>query len=333
MGVFVESWANADRWLHLNAAGFETSGGYLMPAVGQQNPLLQFRQNVSMGLVVEMYIFPDDDLQLSLVKPAESIDFANQGSITYFGISYESQYASISKQFVLSWRSAWNDVLQNVLSGTLANQTKYRLLFSVIAGVVRVKVFTELGELVVDITQSGVLTGDMTFLVNPGRVRNGPARPWIGRSTFLWDASQAIVDASMAAGTITLTPVSAPAITDSPSFKEGIYNVWRSPAFGGSGNLSVLPRSSLPTGLSVAFQGNQLVIFGAPAAGTAGSYPLLLDITDGVSVTTIAISLQLVVSSSWTPSPSEVSAAAIALGDWYYEVSGGPMRKEFHDNS
>lgn len=331
MGMFVEAWANADRWLLLSNATFEVAGGHLMPAVAQANPLLQFRQNVTTGLVVEMEIHPDDDFQLSLVKPSTSISFDQQADITYFGILYEKQYESFYNQFVLNWRGAWGDPLLNVASPQLSNQTTYRLLFSAVSDIVRVKVFNTQGVEVASFTQSGVLMGDMTFLVNPGRLQTGVDRPWIGRSTFLWGATPAMVDTCMAAGKITLPGLDVPSFPTQPSFVEGVYSTWSSPSFGGTGTLSVIPQSKLPDGLSISAQGDRLVIFGAPAAGSSGLYPLCLSVSDGVSESMVTVYLNLSVAPSWSDVGCVVTAGMAALGDYYYRLCGGPLRKEFFD--
>jgi hypothetical protein len=74
------------------------------------------------------------------------------------------------------------------------------------------------------------------------------------------------------------------------------------------------------------------VIFGSPAAGSAGAYPLLLEVTDGVNTATVTVLLDLTVASQWVVDPVVIPESSIALGDWYYQIAGGPVRKEFHDN-
>ena len=331
MHLYTEAWADSSRWRLLNGASFMLDDGHLLAV--QDNPLLQFNQNAEMGLVVEMILYPDDDLQLALVKPSASIDFTTQADITYFGIIYERQFGSYYHQFVLNHRSAWDGPLLDVASPALDNLATYRLLFSASEGAVRVKIFDALDALVWDVTQPGVLTGEMTFLVNPGRMQDGaPSSPWIGLTKFMWGATPSQVAAAMDGGAIVVPPLVAPSIVDQPSFQERQYSVWESPSFGGSGSFSVTARSPLPPGLSLVFQGDRLVIFGSPAAGSAGAYPLLLEVTDGVNTAMVTVLLDLTVASQWVVDPGVIPESSVALGDWYYQIAGGPVRKEFHDN-
>lgn len=142
MHLYTEAWADSSRWRLLNGSSFMLDDGHLLAV--QANPLLQFNQNAEMGLVVEMILYPDDDLQLALVKPSASIDFTTQADITYFGIIYERQFDSYYHQFVLNHRSAWGDPLLEVASPALDNLATYRLLFSASEGAVRVKIFDAL---------------------------------------------------------------------------------------------------------------------------------------------------------------------------------------------
>ena len=329
MGTFVETWADSNRWSLLNGVPFDVSGGHLLPAVGAQNPLLRFVQDVSPGIAVEMLLMPDDDLQLSLVKPSSSIDFANQGAITYFGVLYERSFGAYANQFVVNWRDSWDHAIQSVASGLIASMQTYRLLFTLSGGVANVRVYSALDALLFSFTQSDVLLGDMTFLVNPGRAASDLTRPWIGRSTFLWGVSQATIDSILSAGTIVLPSLSIPSMPTQPAFVEGVYSTWSTPSFAGTGVLSVTPQTSLPPGLAIAAQGDSLIVFGAAAVGSAGIYPITLLVTDGVTTQSVTVYLTLTVQPSWMQETNVVTADMLELGDYYYRLAGGPLRKEF----
>ena len=286
-----------------------------------------------MGLVVEMLIQPNDDLQLSLVKPVANISFYDQADITYFGIIYEKQFGDYTKQFVLNYRSEWGPPISSApASPLIPDSIPYRLLFSAYGDTVRVKVFTEAGDLLWSITQTGVLTGDMAFLVNPGRYYSMGLEPWIGRTVFAWGVTEEFIDGVMDAGTITVPASKTPTITAQPVFKEKVYSSWESPAFEGSGAFTYDVRSSLPSGLSLVMQGGRIVIFGTAASGSAGLYPVTVDVTDGLSTTRMTLMLNLQVLSAWNPPVETIPDASMALGDYYYQIAGGPVRKEFHVN-
>ena len=335
MNIYVETWTNANRWRVLNEAVYSVSDGKLHPV--DDNPLLLFNQSASMGLVVEMLLQPNDDLQLSLVKPVDNLTFYNQGDITYFGILYEKEFGDVARQFVLNHRGAWGAPLSQSASSMIPDSVPYRLLFSAYGDTVRVKVFSEGGAVLWSIMQTGVLTGDMAFLVNPGR-RNietsFPAGldPWIGRTTFAWGVTEEFIDDTMDAGAITVPVSKAPTITAQPVFKEKVYSSWESPAFEGSGAFTYDVRSSLPGGLSLVMQGGRIVIFGTAASGSAGLYPVTVDVTDGLSTTRMTLMLNLQVLSAWNPPVETIPDASMALGDYYYQIAGGPVRKEFHVN-
>jgi len=336
LNIYVETWADGARWRSMNGVAYSIADGKLSP-VGN-NPLLLFNQNASMGLVVEMLIQPNDDLQLSLVKPVANIGFYDQADITYFGIVYEKEYGDFARQFVLNHRGAWGVPLSQSASSMIPDSIPYRLLFSAYGDTVRVKVFSEGGAVLWSIMQTGVLTGDMAFLVNPGR-RNietsFPAGldPWIGRTTFAWGVTEEFIDDTMDAGAITVPASKAPTITAQPVFKEKVYSSWQSPPFDGSGAFTFDVRSELPSGLTLVMQGDRIAIFGTAASGSAGLYPIVVDVTDGVSTTRMTVVLDLQVLSAWNPPVETIPDASMALGDYYYQIAGGPVRKEFHVNN
>lgn len=335
MNIYVETWADGARWRSLNGVAYSIANGKLSPV--DENPLLLFNQNASMGLVVEMLLQPNDDLQLSLVKPVANINFDNQGAITYFGILYEKEFGSFAQQFILNYRGAWDAPLSQSASTVIPDSIPYRLLFSAYGDTVRVKVFSEGGAVLWSIMQTGVLTGDMAFLVNPGRLNYETPYPvgldpWIGRTTFAWGVTEEFIDDTMDAGAITVPASKAPTITAQPVFKEKVYSSWESPAFEGSGAFTYDVRSSLPGGLSLVMQGGRIVIFGTAASGSAGLYPVTVDVTDGLSTTRMTLMLNLQVLSAWNPPVETIPDASMALGDYYYQIAGGPVRKEFHVN-
>lgn len=331
MNIYVETWADGARWRSMNGVAYSIADGKLSP--GGNNPLLLFNQNAGMGLVVEMLLRPNDDLQLSLVKPVANIGFYDQGDITYFGILYEKNFGGYAQQFILNYRSEWGPPISSgPASPFIANSVPYRLLFSAYGDTVRVKVFSEADALLWEISQAGVLTGDMAFLVNPGRYYSGGLEPWIGRTVFAWGVTEEFIDDTMDAGAITVPAPKAPTITAQPVFKEKVYSSWESPAFEGSGAFTYDVRSSLPGGLSLVMQGGRIVIFGTAASGSAGLYPVTVDVTDGLSTTRMTLMLNLQVLSAWNPPVETIPDASMALGDYYYEISGGPVRKEFHVN-
>lgn len=329
MNGHIEVWDNDSRWKSLNGVLYSIAGGKLSVLdPNEDNPLLQFRQDVSMGIAIEFVIFPDDDLQFALVIPSSSIDFADEGAITYFGITYECRYSELYMQFALTYRTSFDAPLQHIALPTLPNLTQYRVLLTAHSNTVRVKIYSAADVLLQEETISGVLTGEMTFLANPGRNESGGVMPWIGRTVFAWGATdQQIIDIEDA-GTIEFPLIQAPVISVHPSFVEGVFSTWTGPSVGASGALTVEPTAPLPGGLTAGMQGGSLVIFGSPVAGIAGSYPISFIVSDGLTVTTILMELTITVGSRWTVDPGVTDEVA-ALGDFYYLIAGGPIRKEF----
>lgn len=329
MNGHIEVWESDARWKHLNSILYSVADGKLsVVSANEDNPLLQFRQNVSMGVAIESIIFPDDDLQFSLVIPSSSLQFNKQNEITYFGLLYERQFGVVTSQFVLTYRTSFGESLLNITLEALPNLTAYRVLLTARGDTVRLKVFSMTNELLRDATVTGAVTGEMTFLANPGRSESSGAMPWIGRTVFAWGGTeQQIIDIEDA-GTIEFPPIQPPIIKVHPAFIEGVFKTWVGPSIGASGALTVEPTVPLPGGLTAGMQGGSLVIFGAPVAGTAGSYPISFIVSDGLTSTTIAMELIITVGSRWTVDPGITDDVA-ALGDYYYQIAGGPVRKEF----
>jgi hypothetical protein len=209
------------------------------------------------------------------------------------------------------------------------NLTEYRLLITSNAGSVTVKIYDALDAFIASHTISGVLSGDMTFLANPGRRVTLPTTyPWIGRMVFAWNATASEIAAIETAGTIVFPSISVPAVVDQPSFVEGVYSTWVSPSVGAAGGLSVQAGGDLPAGLTVGMQGGSLVIFGSPSSGSAGTYPISFVISDGLTTKSITVQLVISVGSRWAVD-SGVTDDVVVFGDYYYQISGGPIRKEF----
>lgn len=90
--------------------------------------------------------------------------------------------------------------------------------------------------------------------------------------------------------------------------------------------------SALPDGMAIEFQGIQLVLFGKPAIGTVGDWPLSIRFwhIDGTSLGRYA-PFKLQINSIEDQSFLDNSDLGLSLGDYYYQLTGGPLRKEMRD--
>lgn len=120
----------------------------------------------------------------------------------------------------------------------------------------------------------------------------------------------------------------APDFPQPVNFREGAYASWTSPTFGGSGNLIFSTSSKLPPGIMLTANGSSLVLSGVPTQGTAGQWDLQVVVDDGLQPRTLTIGLAIAVASLFDVPGDVVTEESIALGDFYYQIAGGPLRKE-----
>lgn len=331
MPLIAENWPNLDRWKMLDAG---VGGGGAIAADGRltanaRNPIFQLKQPFTSYPVIDVVVNPHDDLQIYFSEQAESIAFANLDLISYFGIYYELSFGGFTNQFFLMRRTTPGGVLTSVALFEAPPDTEYRILLGATSTHYYAKIFSSGGTL---LYTSGPIelfdSGSMSLLVNPGRNTSPPPQPWIGELKIAWALSEADVIASMDAGQIVVPPLVAPAIVSPPSFVEGVYSSWTSPAISGSGTFTFQVDSPLPPGLILSTSGSSFTISGRAPVGTAGTWPIRVLVNDGFQITSVDVLLDLSVLSAHEASRDTVSPAAEALGDFYYLISGGPLRKE-----
>lgn len=103
--------------------------------------------------------------------------------------------------------------------------------------------------------------------------------------------------------------------------------------FGLVGTLQI-EHSRLPDGMSLALQADALVLVGAASISDSGDWPILVSFYtyDGLaSLIQLPVSGLLVVDSAEDIEADGLSASSLALGDYYYALIGGPLRKEMRD--
>lgn len=331
MPLVAENWPNLDRWktlsLGVGGGGAIAAGGRL--TANAQNPIFQLKQPFTNFPVIDVRVNPHDDLQIYFTEQAQSIDFANLSNITYFGIYYELNFGGFMSQFFLMRRLVPGGPLVSLPIFTGAPDTEYRILLGATSTHYYAKVFSAAGA---ELYSSGPIdlfdSGAMSLLVNPGRNTTPPPQPWIGELKVAWGLSEADVLASMTAGQIVVPPLVAPVIPSQPTFYEGVYGSWTSPAIQGSGTYQYELQTSLPPGLVLSTNGAAFTISGRVPVGSAGVWPVKILVDDGFQETELEILLDLSVLPAHEASYSTVSPAAEVLGDFYYLIAGGPLRKE-----
>ena len=93
----------------------------------------------------------------------------------------------------------------------------------------------------------------------------------------------------------------------------------------------ILETSALPDGVILVVQSNKLVLIGVPKLDEVGAWPIsvaFLDATGTAIVTLPPIVGMMEVLSSEDIAAEGMPAALIELGDYYYALSGGPLRQE-----
>lgn len=93
----------------------------------------------------------------------------------------------------------------------------------------------------------------------------------------------------------------------------------------------ILEASALPDGVILVVQSNKLVLIGVPKLDEVGAWPIsvaFLDATGTAIVTLPPIVGMMEVLSSEDIAAEGMPAALIELGDYYYALSGGPLRQE-----
>lgn len=331
MPLIAENWPNLDRWKTLSLG---IGGGGAVAADGKltanaQNPIFQLKQPFTNYPVIDVRVNPHDDMQIYFAEQSQSVDFINLSNITYFGIYYELNFGGYISQFFLMRRLVPGGPLVGTPIFSGAPDTEYRILLGATGANYYAKVYSAAGT---ELYDSGPLevfdSGAMSLLVNPGRNTTPPPQPWIGELKIAWGLGEADVIASMDAGEIVVPPLVAPAIVSLPSFIEGVYGSWTSPAISGSGTFTFQVDSPLPPGLILSTSGSSFTISGRAPVGTAGTWPIRVLVNDGFQITSVDVLLDLSVLSAHEASRDTVSPAAEALGDFYYLISGGPLRKE-----
>lgn len=89
--------------------------------------------------------------------------------------------------------------------------------------------------------------------------------------------------------------------------------------------------SQLPDGVLLAIQSNKLVLIGTPALADVGSWPMSIRFFDsgGVVIGSLPkIAGVMEVLSAEDIAAEGMPAPLIELGDYYYALSGGPLRQE-----
>lgn len=92
--------------------------------------------------------------------------------------------------------------------------------------------------------------------------------------------------------------------------------------------------SPMPEGVIFQFQSLSLVLVGTPSLLEVGKWPISVGFYDseGSLIAELGrISVLLDVVSSEDLSAGGLSSFSMSLGDYYYELLGGPLRKEMRD--
>lgn len=103
--------------------------------------------------------------------------------------------------------------------------------------------------------------------------------------------------------------------------------------FGLVGSLLV-EHSRIPSGMSLALQGQALVLIGSAAPADCGEWPILVSFftfNGQPSLVQLPVSGMLTVDSADEVASQGMPSDTLALGEFYYSLAGGPLRKEMRD--
>lgn len=113
------------------------------------------------------------------------------------------------------------------------------------------------------------------------------------------------------------------------SVDEGVSGFsWLSPPFTGDAPFTLEQYSPFPQGFSAVVAGSSVQVFGSLPAGVDGNWPVALAVRDAHGDPTF-FALLLVIRPAWMASETVVDEASLSLGDFYYQLTGGPLRQDF----
>lgn len=325
MSTFTETWSNLSRWSIPSGKAVVLSGGRCYAAPGADNARAELVEAAPDGrpfLFVEVEAFIVDGFSIRC--------FDAEGVYTDHETRFTHEYGSIYlDRFINS-------------SGLAVDVVAHRArLFSLPSGQYLFRVGFAVGWLFFKVYQSGVLVrylvlhigqcGEVHALaVSPGQAVDPEAgpHPWVGQVVSLDCLNRYDFPALLGPEEIAYSDLVVPDLPDQIPFREGAYSIWTSSSFGGSGNLTFSARGLLPPGIVLTPDGSSLVLSGVPAAGAAGDWTFDVVVDDGLQPKTVSVSMRIVVASAFDVPGDAVTIEAMALGDFYYQLTGGPLRLE-----
>lgn len=323
MSSFTENWANLSRWTIPSGKSVTLSGGRCYAAPGAANTRAELVETSPGGLP---FLFVQ--VEASIVDGFSIRCFDPDGVFLFHETRFVHEYGS----FYLDRFTDDGAPIRRRLFSLPAGEYLFRvafvesfLVFKVYQGATLIRYLeTSIGQL-----------GEVhAIALSPGQALDPDAgpQPWIGQVVSVDGLNRYSFppydSTLLGPETLDYPSLVVPDLPDQILFREGAYTSWSSPSFGGSGNLIFSTPSRLPSGISLTPNGSSLVFSGIPVSGSTGDWPIDVVVDDGLQPKTISVVLRIGVLSSFDIPGDVVTEESLALGDFYYQISGGPLRKE-----
>lgn len=323
MADFVENWVDLARWDLSVGKNVSLTGGRVtqVPGASNSSPVLRLKSSVygTPTCAFKMKVSLQEDFYATVFDPDDAFPRSEVKLIYRDGGLYLWCYHTNDPDQPPVYRRLFG----------LSKGVEYDFWFGVAEGHLQFKVFHS-ASLIRYASVWVSANWDMhSMLFCPGRSidpDNGPF-PYVGQLSYSDSLNRFGVQAFLGAEVIPYPPI---AQMQDPflSVIEGQPFSWLSPSLAGSGSLVVAVQTALPKGLILSMDGSRIRLSGVPAPGQAGNFLVALQIEDALDyrqlqLASISITV-LPASTAYFPDSPETVAAA----DFYYEIAGGPLRKE-----
>lgn len=320
VSTFTENWANLTRWTIPSGKSVLLLDGKCYAAPGASNVRAELVEAAPGGmplLFVQVDAAIQDGFSIRFFDPDGVFPLHEAMLVHEYGSIYLERYLYLQPAPV-----------RQRLFALPAGQYQFRVGFT--DGYLFIKVYSDATLIRYAELPIESYWEVHAIAVSPGQAvdPDSISQPWIGAIASTDGQTRFGVDALLGPEEMGYPALVAPDFPQPVNFREGAYASWTSPTFGGSGNLIFSTSSKLPPGIMLTANGSSLVLSGIPTQGTAGQWDLQVVVDDGLQPRTLTIGLAIAVASLFDVPGDVVTAESIALGDFYYQISGGPLRKE-----
>ena len=323
MADFVENWADLSRWDLSIGKNVSLAGGRVtqVPGASNSSPVLRLKPSVygTPTSAFKMKVSFQEDFYATMFDPGDSYPRSEVKLIYRDGGLYLWCYHTNDPDAAPVYRRLFG----------LSKGVEYDVWLGVAEGWLQLKVFQDASLIRYASVWVSANWEMHSMLFCPGRSAdpvNGPF-PYVGQVSYSDGLNRFGIQAFLGSEVISYPPI---AQLQNPylSMIEGQPFSWVSPSLAGSGSLVVSVQTAIPKGLILSMDGSRIRLSGVPAVGQAGSFLVAIQIEDALDyeqlqLASISITVLLASAAYFPDSPETVAAA-----DFYYEIAGGPLRKE-----